>query len=85
MEQIIQSYYTNLLYKVLNLKDLIADWLTLNLTQTVMSRQTKFIAMRSNNFKVGNNLLCNRLTIMNRQIKLDGEISPRTSKNKLKE
>ena len=42
-----------LLYKVLNLKELVTNWLTLNFTQTLMSRQTKFIALRSNNFQSG--------------------------------
>ena len=47
-----------------------ADWIDLNFNQTFTSRQTKFKTIGNNNFKVGNNLLSNRLTVANDQIDL---------------
>ena len=44
------------------------DWIALNFMQSLTSRQTKFRAMRSNNFKAGPNLLSNQLCMLNGKI-----------------
>ena len=46
------------------------DWINFNFNQTFTSRQTKFNTIPNNNFKVGNNLLSTRLTIVTNQIDL---------------
>ena len=51
------------LHKVYNLREPFIGWLTLNFMQTLTSRQTTFYALKSNNYKVGTNLLftgCNK-------------------------
>ena len=60
----------NLIHKLYNQEQPRADWIDLNFNQTFTSRQTKFKTMRNNNFKVGNNLLSNRLTVVNDEIDL---------------
>ena len=59
--QIMQYKHSLLLYKLYNRKEPIQEWVTLNFQQTLGSQQTKFNITRSNNYKIGNNLLCNRL------------------------
>ena len=60
------------LCKFYNHKKPIFDWLTINFMQTVVtSRQTTLFAVKSNKLCVGNNLLCNQLSILNGEIKLD--------------
>ena len=44
------------------------DWIAQNFTQSLTSRQTKLRAMRSNKFKVGENLHSNCLCILNGEI-----------------
>ena len=43
------------LHRVLNNTEPIYNWTVLNLTQSLTSRQTKFMAIKTNNFKVGFN------------------------------
>ena len=60
-----------LTHKLYNQEQPKADWLDLNFNQTFTSRQTKFKTIGNNNFKVGMNLLSNRLTVVNDQIELN--------------
>ena len=53
------------LYKLYNATDSSLDWVTLNLNQILTTRQTKFLISKSNNNKVGLNILPNRLSILN--------------------
>ena len=54
-------------------------WVVLNFTQSLISRQTKFMAMKSNNFKKGDNLLWNRLSVLNGAVELTEPNKPLTS------
>ncbi len=47
-----------------------SDWVKLNFQQILTSRQTNFMVVQNNNYKIGNNLLCNRLTHLNNKISL---------------
>ena len=58
------------LYRVLNNMKPVYDWTVLNFTQSLTSRQTKLMAIKTNNFKVGFDLLCNRLSIKNGKFEL---------------
>ena len=44
------------------------DWLALNYQQTTTQRQTNFNILRNNSYKVGNNILTNRLHALNNKI-----------------
>ena len=84
--QIMQYKHSLLLYKLYNRKEPIQEWVNLNFQQTLSSRQTKFGITRSNNYKIGNNLLCNRLAIINNLIPLPWlNLSLSTYKTKCKE
>ena len=69
-DQLMQYKHAILLYNLYNRKKPIQEWVTLNFQQTLSSKQTNFKILRSNNFKMGNNLLCNRLHIINNKIPL---------------
>ena len=47
------------------------EWIALNFMQTLMSRQVYFHMNRSNNSRVGMNILCNRFTTLNDKIPLE--------------
>ena len=47
------------------------EWLALNFQQTTCQRQTKFYVLKSNNYKIGNNILTNRLSTLNNKIDLN--------------
>ena len=47
-----------------------SDWVRLNFQQTLTSRQMNFIITQTNNYKIGNNLICNRLSLLNNKIPL---------------
>lgn len=59
-----------LLHKLYNSTDSTNEWLTLNFNQILTGRQLNFKIIADNNFKIGNNLLCNRLTSLNEKIPL---------------
>ena len=69
--QMIKYKHAILTHKLYNQEQPKADWLDLNFNQTFTSRQTKFKTIQNNNFKVGMNLLSNRLTVVNDQIDLN--------------
>jgi hypothetical protein len=47
------------------------EWIALNFMQTLMSRQVYFHVNRSNNTRVGTNILCNRYVNLNDKIPLE--------------
>ena len=59
-----------LLYKIYNRGEPPKDWLALNFNQVLPRRQTHFAAIKDQNFKIGNNILSNRLIILNNKIPL---------------
>jgi hypothetical protein len=60
-----------LLFKVINNKISKRDWLDLNFQMLNTSRQTCFEIRNCSVYKVGNNILSNRLSCLNRKIQLD--------------
>ena len=60
-----------LLFKVFNSSIPEKDWLDLNFKMINTSRQTHFEITNSSIYKVGNNILSNRLSCINRKIPLD--------------
>ena len=60
-----------LLYKLFNNMIPRKDWVDLNFQITNTSRQTLFEIRNDSNFKVGNNILCNRLSCLNKKIELN--------------
>ena len=69
--QILLYKHAILLYKtyLFNIPHL--EWVSLNFNQILTSRQTKFEIHNSPNYRVGNNILSNRLSVINKQIDLD--------------
>jgi hypothetical protein len=59
-----------LLYKIYNRGEPPKDWLALNFNQVLPRRQTYFAAIKDQNFKIGSNILSNRLTTLNHKIPL---------------
>jgi hypothetical protein len=59
-----------LLFKLYNKTMSTSDWVKFNFQQILTSRQTNFMVIQNNNYKIGNNLLCNRLTHLNNKIPL---------------
>ena len=59
-----------LLYKLLNSDTHTGEWVHLNFNQILTSRQTIFMATRSNNKRVGLNAFANRVFILNGKIPL---------------
>ena len=47
------------------------NWLALNFQQTTTQRQTNFKILRNNSYKIGNNILTNRLHVLNNKIELN--------------
>ena len=60
-----------LLFKVFNNKISNKDWLDLNFQMINTSRQTLFEIQNCAVYKVGNNILSNRLSSLNRKVQLD--------------
>jgi hypothetical protein len=54
-----------LLFKLYNSNELSDDWVSLNFNQILTGRQLNFKIFSTNNFKIGSNLLCNRLSCLN--------------------
>ena len=75
-----------LLHKLFNNQTPTMEWADLHFKQTFNSRQTSFRVVRSSNFKIGNNILSNRLSILNNKIPLnDLNLSLNTFKCKYKQ
>ena len=58
------------LHKLFNLYEPPLDWLALNFFQRTSSRPTCFSISVSSNYKIGNNILSNLLSILNKKIDL---------------
>ena len=58
------------LHKVYNSKEMGEDWIRLNFNQNFNQRISKFITTDDSGYKVGKNLLANRLTILHNTIEL---------------
>ena len=56
------------LYKIYNATEYTIDWSILNFNQIFTSRQNSFMMLKSNEKKVGINILANRLSILNGRI-----------------
>ena len=48
-----------------------SDWIDLNFNQILTSRQRTFQITKTNKYKVGNNLLSSRLSVVNNKIELN--------------
>ena len=59
------------LYKLMNDPTFTTEWVALNFNQIFTSRQSRFLATKANNRKVGLNALANRVYILNNRIPLD--------------
>ena len=56
--------------QIFNLYEPPQDWLSLNFSQLTSRRQANFSVTTNCNYKVGNNMLSNRLSILNNKIDL---------------
>jgi hypothetical protein len=54
-----------ILFKLYNCINTTTYWINLNFQQILTSRQTNFIISPENNYKIGSNLICKRLTVLN--------------------
>ena len=68
--QMMKYKHSVLLFKVYNDKNPPKDWLTLNFQQVLTRRQEMFEIIRNQNYKIGNNMISNRLSILNKLIPL---------------
>ena len=59
-----------LLHKLYNEHQPETDWIELNTNQILTSRQTHLKVTKSNSFKVGNNIISTRLSVLNGKILL---------------
>ena len=59
------------LYKLYNAKEHSLEWISLNFNQILTSRQTTFSILKTNNRKVGINVLTNCFSVLNGKIGLD--------------
>ena len=59
------------LYKIYNGYELNDDWQDMNRQQNFNARCETFQINDYSNIKIGKNILCNRLTVLNRLVKLD--------------
>ena len=69
--QILLCKYALLLHKLYNKQIPQMDWIEVNFTQTLTSRETVFDSIKYNCTKIGNNILTTRLTVLNKKIKLE--------------
>ena len=60
-----------LLYKLYNNQSATKDWLDLNFQLIITSRQQNFEIQNCSNYKIGNNILSNRLSCLNKKITLE--------------
>ena len=69
-KKILLYKYSLELHKLFNTNEYNSEWVYFNLNQIYTSRQSKFIARKSNQKKVGLNALANRLSVLNNKIPL---------------
>ena len=70
-EKLLLFKHAVLLHKLFNNQTPSLEWADLHFKQTFNSRQTSIRVVRSSNFKIGNNILSNRLSILNNKIPLN--------------
>ena len=58
------------LHKIFNLQQPPIDWVALNFDQFTLQHQKHFNIISSGNYKIGNNILSNRLSVLNNMIEL---------------
>ena len=56
------------LYKLYNSENMTDDWISLNIQQNFNGRNDKIQIYKQSNYKVGNNLMVNRLANLNNKI-----------------
>ena len=59
-----------MLHKLYNTQLPETEWIALNFQQILTTRQTKILIIKTNNKKVGNNILANCLHLLNNKINL---------------
>ena len=59
------------LHKLFNLQQPPLDWVALNFDQSTSRRQRFFNITSSGKYKIGNNILSNRLSVLNNKIELN--------------
>ena len=59
-----------LLNKLYNTQSPETEWIALNFQQILTTRQTKFLVIKTNNKRIGNNIVINRLHVLNNKINL---------------
>ena len=66
--QMLKYKHALLLHKLYNFMEPIAEWILMNFNQIITGRQENFIIQKHNNYKIGSNILCNRLSTLNNEI-----------------
>ena len=85
-EKVLIFKHAVILHKLFNTKTSSLEWADLHFKQTFGQRQTFFNLIKSSNYKVGNNILTNRQSILNNKIKLkDLNLSLNSFKTKYKQ
>ena len=69
--QMCEYKHALLLHKLVNLEQPGSDWVDLNFQQNFNNRSSTFKFVKTNNYKIGLNLLCNRLTCVDGKINFD--------------
>ena len=69
--QILKYKHAIVLHNIYNTQIPKDDWIDLNFNQILTSHQTNFKTTRYNNFKIGNNKLISRLTVLDNKISLE--------------
>ena len=59
-----------LLHKLFNNQTPLLEWVDRHFKQMFTTRQTKFNAIKTGNYKIASNILTNRLTVKNNKIEL---------------
>ena len=69
-DQYMKYKHSLLLYSLYNDKEFSLDWVSLNMQHQFMNRSSLFSISQTNRLKVGNNILTNRLSLINGMIPL---------------
>ena len=59
-----------LLHRLINLEIPYSDWIGINFQQNHNTRNFSFSFFKTNNYKIGENIICNRLPSINGKIRL---------------
>ena len=68
LEQMCTYKHALLLFKQMNHKIPLVDWIDSNFHQTLNTRSESYHFIRTNTYKIGCNNICNRLSIINNKI-----------------